>query len=148
MTNGTRSVEATVELAAGITMPADEDLTALLGRVKGSLGKTLDGSTEGSVMLSDQWVSYGDKHGWQADIGGGFRFGSPDTGNFVVEIGGGPHWVIYQPTNDYVFGMLALDATIGYGFQAEDFQRETGVLLGLSLTLRRDALSPWSMRPH
>ena len=143
--HGEGSVEAT--LGGGVGLGTEDG--AILLRGEGTLGAAAGGGVQGRLLLSDEWVSFGNKVGWQLRAGMGGSFGAYQSPDLTVEVSGGPHWNLQRtdlPSTVRVMS-VALDATIGYGFRVGEDRRSSrslgldGPFLGVGLSLRRDQVS-------
>jgi hypothetical protein len=143
--HGGGSVEAT--LGGGVGLGTEDDATLL--RADGALGTAADGGVQGRLQLSNEWVSFGMKAGWQLRGGMGGSFGAYQSPDLTVQVSGGPHWNLQRTELPSAVRTtsVALDATIGYGFRGGEAGRTSrslgldGPFVGLGLSLRRDHVS-------
>jgi hypothetical protein len=135
------SVEATV--AGGFGFATES--SALLARGEGTLGAARDG-VQGRVQASDEFVSFGQKMGWQLRAGVGASFGAYQSPDATFQVSGGPHFNLDRtdlPSSLRVIS-VALDAAIGVALRPAESHASPGLdgrFLGLGLSLRRDQVT-------
>lgn len=139
------SLEATV--AGGIGFATEDG--AFLARGEGALGAAHDG-VQGRVQASDEFVSFGQKVGWQLRAGVGGSFGAYQSPDTTFQVSGGPHFNLQRTDlpNSLRVVSVALDATIGVALRPADSNAPglhspglDGRFVGLGLSLRRDQVT-------